>query len=176
MPEQLICEGVAYIVPPTATSQMKGFYYDRKKEGLQYYTPKEVVEAELVWRHALEDMRTQFGAAVAGAIRLEFGFFWPYPATFPKWIKELDQIPKTTKPDLDNIIKLVQDVMKSLNFFVNDSQVADGHGAKWYAKVPRVEMRMWQIIHEKAPSKKRTAAKQTEFNFCMNDGGNEDKS
>lgn len=46
---------------------------------------------------------------------------------------------KDTKPDLDNSVKLLQDVLADLGFFtVGDQQVASLHLTKWWSDTPYI--------------------------------------
>lgn len=52
---------------------------------------------------------------------------------------------KTTKPDTDNLNKLLKDVMEDLGFFKNDAQVASEHIEKFWADIPGIYIVMWEI-------------------------------
>ena len=51
----------------------------------------------------------------------------------------------TTKPDVSNILKGVEDALKGL-WYVDDSQIV-GYGVlgKWYSERPRIEIAMREI-------------------------------
>ena len=51
----------------------------------------------------------------------------------------------TTRPDVSNVLKGVEDALKGL-WYVDDSQIV-GYEAvgKWYDKQPRIEITMWEI-------------------------------
>lgn len=51
----------------------------------------------------------------------------------------------TRKPDLSNIEKAIEDALNGVAY-VDDSQVVDRIGQKWYALLPRVEVRLMRIV------------------------------
>ncbi|MDR7869139.1 MAG: RusA family crossover junction endodeoxyribonuclease [Sporomusaceae bacterium] len=52
---------------------------------------------------------------------------------------------KTTKPDTDNMIKLLKDVMTDLGFWVDDAQVASEVTEKFWAEVPGIYVRIRKL-------------------------------
>lgn len=56
---------------------------------------------------------------------------------------------KTSKPDTDNIEKMLKDIMQSLGFFKDDAQVVSEHVEKFWAKVPGIYVMMWEIEEER---------------------------
>ena len=57
---------------------------------------------------------------------------WIYPADS----KHPDKTWKTTKPDTDNLVKLLKDVMTTLHFWKDDAQVASEVIQKFYSSGP----------------------------------------
>jgi Holliday junction resolvase RusA-like endonuclease len=47
-------------------------------------------------------------------------------------------MPKDTRPDCDNIVKLLQDVLTDLEFWNDDGQIAMLQVCKFYAEKPSV--------------------------------------
>jgi Holliday junction resolvase RusA-like endonuclease len=79
-----------------------------------------------------------------GALELEIRAFLPIPVSKPKKWKTLALqgfIRPTTKPDFDNIIKGLSDVMNGV-FFRDDAQIIRGVIEKWYGENPRWEIRL----------------------------------
>ena len=67
-------------------------------------------------------------------ISVEYNFYFPYNSTVKKSIqKQRLIIPKTTKPDWDNIPKQIQDVMTRLQFWTDDALIYKGTCSKWFA-------------------------------------------
>lgn len=67
-------------------------------------------------------------APITGAVSLsiDFDYFTPTKKRRGKW--------KTTRPDCDNVAKLLIDCMTKLGFWVDDSQVARLRVSKRYAE------------------------------------------
>ena len=62
--------------------------------------------------------------------------YMPIPKSKPKWWKEAAQvgyIRPTSKPDADNLFKNIADVMKTMCFFKDDSQICDATIHKVYS-------------------------------------------
>ena len=55
------------------------------------------------------------------------------------------QLRPTTKPDVSNVLKGVEDALKGL-WYADDSQIV-GYGelGKWYAERPRIEIAMQEL-------------------------------
>lgn len=69
------------------------------------------------------------------------GYFEP-PTSWPKWKREaslVGSVLKTTKPDSDNLVKLVKDALEGV-VWSNDSHVVDQIGRKRYATMSRTEV------------------------------------
>ena len=70
-------------------------------------------------------------------LRLTFRFMWR--KSEPE--KNIcDPKPKDTKPDWDNLAKNICDVMESMGFYKNDSQLADVHVRKYWTDSPGVSV------------------------------------
>lgn len=100
--------------PPTITAQQKGVRTFRGKP--MFYTKPEIIAArnELLFyikRYAPD-------ALMSGAIRMTVEW------TFYKKTAKKQRTPKTTRPDGDNLQKLLQDTMNGL-FYFDDSQIYD---------------------------------------------------
>ena len=67
-------------------------------------------------------------------ISVEYKFYFPYNSTVKKSIQKQELIvPKTTKPDWDNMPKQIQDVMTRLQFWTDDALIYKGTCSKWFA-------------------------------------------
>ena len=49
---------------------------------------------------------------------------------------------KTSKPDTDNLVKMIKDVMTDLGFWKDDAQVASEVICKYWAKQPGIYVRV----------------------------------
>ncbi|GAA6512275.1 RusA family crossover junction endodeoxyribonuclease [Enterocloster bolteae] len=71
-----------------------------------------------------------------GALRLTT--WWCFPLQGSHWDGEY----KTSKPDTDNLVKLLKDVMTDLGFWRDDAQVASEVICKYWAARPGIYMRL----------------------------------
>lgn len=99
---------------PTITAQEQKIGI--AKNGKPYkYDPSELKAARTLFRDHLAKFAPQ--TPFDGPIRLET--IWCYPCTpahpRPEW--------KTTKPDTDNLVKMLKDVMTQLGYWNDDAQV-----------------------------------------------------
>lgn len=68
-----------------------------------------------------------------GALRMRVMVVWPYNKTEKKSvINDGACIPKITKPDGDNVLATIKDVMENLRFFNNDSQIYCEQIERWH--------------------------------------------
>lgn len=95
----------------------------------------------------------------AGAIRLRLVFYMPIPISKPRWWREAAErleIRPITKPDYDNLAKLVGDAMtNSGQWWRDDSQIVDCHCQKFYSLTPRLEIEVAPIPEPDRPLKHR---------------------
>ncbi len=111
--------------PPTATSQQKG----RSASGV-WYKPAKVRAAEQWYLWGLKSSKP--AEPLEGAVILSVEF------RFPAGRGHKDGDPKITRPDTDNMIKLLKDCMTKLGFWVDDAQVAAESVVKIWHSVPGI--------------------------------------
>jgi len=106
------------------------------------YTPKAIKQNAA----ALQTLLLQHCPRVplAGPLRLDIVFQFPWRMAEPKKNKRKAR-PKDTKPDFDNLCKQLCDVLQSMGFFVNDSQIADIHVRKVWTDSPGVQVFMEEM-------------------------------
>ena len=76
---------------------------------------------------------------MTGPIKLDIRLVYPYRTTEKKQTIEAGtEIPKTTRPDTDNCLKLVQDIMMTAGYYVDDSQIYDLHAIKIWGPNPGI--------------------------------------
>lgn len=120
------------ILPPTKTHQEKQVRVVNGKP--IFYEPAELLavrqklEAHLA-KHVPEEKYT-------GPVRLMTK--WCFPITG----KHIDGQFKTTKPDTDNMVKTLKDVMTKLGYWKDDSLVASEIIEKFWAAVPGIYIRI----------------------------------
>lgn len=118
--------------PPTATAQQKG----RTHSGV-WYKPANVKAAEDLYMAWLKIQRPAQPMEGALVLRVDFCF----PANKPHKPGE----PKITRPDTDNMVKLLKDCLTRSGYWLDDAQVAEETVLKIYDKDPgiRIMIRGW---------------------------------
>lgn len=92
-------------------------------------------EAEhgLAWWMASE-ARQQGWLITTSPVSLMLRFVFPVPSSWPKWRRDLAAgWPKQSKPDADNLTKLVKDAANGV-LWVDDAQVCELEARKVYAR------------------------------------------
>ena len=129
------------IIPPTATSQTKRLVMVGGKP--RFFPKKEHAAAE---RSLLELCKPHAPAdALQGPILLEVDFTFPWRKTESKRRKEWKVIPNDKRPDADNLVKLVGDVLTKANFYADDGQVADLRVRKFWGDSPGIGIQISPI-------------------------------
>ena len=120
------------INPPKTTSQTKRLVMIGGRP--RFFHKKEHQQAE-------GDLLTLMSAyappePLTGPLALRIDFVFPWRKSETKKRLALGKCPNDTRPDCDNIAKLVGDVLTKLRFYNDDGQVADSHVTKaWGDKV-----------------------------------------
>lgn len=118
-------------VPPTTTHQRKQIVRRGPFVGIGD-TPE--LEKALAFLESVL-LPHQPTAPVAGAVRLDLAFVWPFLAGAPKRVKALGLVRRTTKPDCSNLAKTLEDRLTTLRFIDDDARVAEGFTSKWFGQV-----------------------------------------
>lgn len=123
------------MVPPTTTHQEKNIRVRKGKPVV--YEPAELKAA----RKKLEAYLAQHvpGKTLTGPVFL--GVKWLFPAKG----RHQDGEYKATRPDTDNLNKLLKDIMQQLGFWKDDAQVASEHIEKFWANLPGLYIVAWEI-------------------------------
>lgn len=114
--------------PPTATHQEKKVTAKSGKP--RYYEPDNVERARAIFRAALAEHRPL--RPLRGPLRMTCR--WCFPPTKSHHAGEWKQ----TRPDLDNMQKLLNDCLTDLCFWHDDAQVASMLLEKAYNEIPGV--------------------------------------
>lgn len=134
------CEAVAFrldCIPPTATAQQKGAFVCGGR--VRFYTKRRVRESEnfLAALCSMHVPDVPFAVPVAVKVR------WTFP-----WRKSERRgivaagvpVPHTSRPDLDNLEKNLLDVLTRLNFWTDDSLVAEKSTSKFWGPKPGIDV------------------------------------
>lgn len=110
---------------PSGTAQERQYAYNPRLRRVMTYPSKSYKEAKAIYRKALK----QFAPVVPykAPISLKIGLNYP-----TKDKKKIDNF-KTTKPDGDNLLKVIKDVMNELNYFEDDANVAIEEISRWWS-------------------------------------------
>ncbi len=122
------------MLPPTVTHQEKQVTVVKGKP--VFYEPDELKDARQ--KLAAHMARHVPPERLTGPVQLITK--WCYPRG-----KRGNGEYKTTKPDTDNMIKLLKDVMTDLGFWVDDAQVASEVTEKFWAEVPGIYVRIRKL-------------------------------
>lgn len=125
-----------HMIPPTSTGQMHKVRVVGGKP--VFYDPPEVVEAKQKLMSALYRRKPE--KPYKGAIRLTVK--WCFPITNSKYH---DGEYRTTKPDTDNLQKILKDCMTKLGYWEDDCQVASEIIEKFWADVPGIFIRIEEL-------------------------------
>ena len=122
------------MIPPTATAQQKG---ERVVGGyIHHYKKKNVAAAEAILRDALLPYVPEEPIA-ARAVFLGVEWLFPYPKSAkkhrPGWTRW-----KITRPDTDNLNKLLKDVMTDMGFWQDDALISKEDIRKRYSDEPGI--------------------------------------
>lgn len=123
------------IIPPTTTHQQKQVTIRNGKP--IFYEPAELQSARSKLTANLGKYTPK--KTYTGAVRLMTK--WCFPITG----KHRDGEYKTTKPDTDNLQKLLKDCMTDLGFWNDDALVASEITEKFWAKVPGIYIRIEEL-------------------------------
>ena len=125
------------MVPPTVTHQEKKVRVVKGKP--IFYEPAELKAARAkLMAHLAKYEPVE---PLDGALRLVCK--WCFP--LDKGGRHRDGEYKTSKPDTDNLQKLLKDCMTDLGFWVDDAQVASEVTEKFWAEVPGIFVQIWQL-------------------------------
>lgn len=123
------------MVPPTCTHQEKKVRVINGKP--MFYEPPELKEARVkLSAHLSKHVSAE---PYVGAVRLITKW------CFPSDGKHKNGEYKTTKPDTDNLQKLLKDVMTDLHYWKDDALVASEITEKFWADMPGIYIRIEEL-------------------------------
>lgn len=119
-----------HMIPPTVTHQEHKVSVIRGKP--VFYEPPELKEARAKLTAHLQQHRPE--QPYTGAVRLVVKWCFPLDQSG----RHKDGEYKTSKPDTDNLQKLLKDCMTAVGFWKDDAQVASEIVEKFWAKLPGI--------------------------------------
>lgn len=124
------------MIPPTATHQEKQVRVVKGKP--VFYDPPEVKAARSKLTAHLAGYRPE--RPMKGGVRLQV--MWCFPLCGDHYNFEY----RTSKPDADNLNKLLKDCMTAVGFWKDDAQVASEICEKFWAERPGIFIRVEEMI------------------------------
>ena len=132
----------------------------------RFYPPTSLVAAESKLKGYLAKHRPS--EPLEGAVRVAVKWL------FLTKIKKLHGAYKITKPDLDNMEKLLFDCMEDLKFFANDAQIACKNTEKfWTVEVPGIWISIEEVMVKAAskdPLREAVKAADVYYHECKRCG------
>lgn len=123
------------IAPPRTTAQQKGerIIWTAKGYQIMHYEKATVKHVRDVYTEALKPHAPE--APIEGPVEIKI--IWRYKAKKAEW--------KVTRPDLDNMEKLLLDCMTQVGFWKDDSQVCMKATAKTWSKDNGIDIEVREI-------------------------------
>jgi Holliday junction resolvase RusA-like endonuclease len=109
------------------------------------YTPSKTRQAEATLAARVMEFRP--AVPVSEALRLAVVFYLPIPQSWSqkKTSAALSRVlPHVSSPDLDNLVKLVNDALNGV-FWIDDRQIIALHAQKFYSDNPRTVVEIWEV-------------------------------
>ena len=129
-------------IPPTATAQQKGAFVCGGH--IRFYTKKKVRQSENFLAALLSMHVPDVPFSVPVSLKVRWTF--PYRKSERKSVTRTGaDIPHTSRPDLDNLEKNLLDVLTRLNFWMDDSLVAEKATSKWWGPKPGIDIEIRPI-------------------------------
>lgn len=123
------------MVPPTHTAQEKGL--SKTKTGKTYaYTKKEVSSD---WDRVECRIPERMFDTLTGAVELKTIF------AYPRKDRHKEGEPKLTKPDGDNLVKPLKDILTRCGYWKDDAQVFDEEVTRLYSDRPGIYVRIREV-------------------------------
>lgn len=120
---------------PTVTYQQKKVKVANGKP--QFYEPEELKETRVMFMDLLAPYAPE--EPMDGPLRLTTKWL------FPKIKGTTNGQYKHTKPDTDNLVKLLKDCMERTEFYVNDSRVASEITEKFWADTVGIYVKLEEL-------------------------------
>ena len=109
------------------------------------YYPAKYKRARIDYaRQITSQLQRNLRPVYTGAVSLSVVFVHQRPKSFKKSMVE--RTPKTTRPDLDNLIKTVKDSLTASKYWKDDSQVVSLHAFDYYAAIDEDPHTMIEIL------------------------------
>jgi len=121
------------LLPPKTTAQQKRAVVT--PAGVRFYHSPGQVAAERSYLALLAPYAP--AVPLTGPLTLAVRFTWPHLVSTPTR-RRAATVPKTTRPDLDNLAKQITDCLVTLRYLEDDGQVAELTLGKYHGPPERV--------------------------------------
>ena len=134
------------MIPPTTTQQEHKVTVNKRTGRIQFFDPPELKAARAtlidhVGRYAPEEPMT-------GPLQLITKWIWPMDPEREQMLSVIDPDRfawKATRPDTDNLIKMLKDCMTRTGFWKDDAQVASEVTEKFLAHRPGIYVKVMRL-------------------------------
>lgn len=136
--------------PPKTTNQQ------RRQSSTGGYLHDAGRVAKATWQAVLEQWKP--GKPLVGPVRLTLYLTWKHTKASQQRSRKDGgfAVPKITRPDGDNLIKMIKDVMQQVGYFEDDAQVFDERIVRWHGDIEGVFVSVEEVPYsvqaEKAKS------------------------
>ncbi len=117
-----------------------------RKTATRVYDPQKDIKERLGWEIAAQHHLPMY----TGPLRLEVEFYFPMAKSLSKKHSEMIGTYHVYKPDLSNLIKLVEDVVQGI-IYKDDCIIAQINATKTYSNEPRTEFTITPLISIPTP-------------------------
>ena len=146
---------ITFEVPGTPVAKGRPRFSTRSHH---VYTPSKTrAHEKLIRGIALVEMNRRNLQPFSGAVSLSICAIFAPPKSWPKWKRELalqGDLHHTTKPDLDNVEKLIIDGLTGI-VIEDDAQIIDGRTKKLYSATPITWVTVTQVPGSHSQTKKK---------------------
>lgn len=130
------------MIPPTVTHQEQATGVNRKTGKPYRYDPPELRAARAKLTAHLGRHRPE--RRLRGGVMLVVKWCFPLDRAG----RHRDGEYRTTKPDTDNLQKLLKDCMTATGFWTDDAQVCSEHTEKFWARIPGIYIHAMELEEE----------------------------
>lgn len=129
-------------VPPKTTAQQVGIF--KRGDGTMFIAKKGKAEQA---KQTLIAVFTPYKPqrALSGPVRLSITLEWPWRASESKRTRQSGRIWHTSRPDADNLAKMIQDCLAKLCFIENDAVVSELTVRKFWGDRPGITIQLAEL-------------------------------
>ena len=117
------------------------------RTGNKYLDPSVIKYRKTIRNMAIAQMRNQKAERIEGAVNMNIIYAFRRPKSLSKKERsEIDggkTVPKTTKPDIDNLTKAILDALNGIAW-KDDAQVAQINIQKIWSTKDQIEIEIWE--------------------------------